>query len=435
MSRQMHINVFATGTGYLQEGWRMPEAEPERMLTLDYFVELAQLCESAKIDAIFFADVSAPGSFYQCPYDALTLISALAGRTQRLGLVATCSTTFYEPYMLARKLASLDQLSGGRAGWNIVTSFNPREMANYGIEGLPEHARRYARAEEFVEVAKALWDSWDDDALVLDADAGMFIDEHRTRPIDHDGEHFRVAGPGTQPRSPQGWPVLVQAGSSDDGLRFAARHAEILFTAQPEFAAAKAFRGNARERVRQAGRDPDLVKVLPGLVPVLGATEEQAREREAALATKDFDVAVRQLSAFFGPDVDLARFPLDEPLPDAVLQSTEAHQSRTKLLVERARRERLTLRELVVRAAFGLGHHVLVGSPEQVADEMQRWFEGGAADGFNVQAPSLPHDLELFTTQVVPILQARGLFRTEYTATTLRGHLGLPRPAVAAVSC
>ena len=302
-------------------------------------------------------------------------------------------------------------------------------MANFGIEGFPEHSARYARAEEFLDVVKALWNSWDDGALVLDKVSGVYIDENRTRAIDHVGDHFRVAGPGTQPRSPQAWPVLVQAGSSDDGLRFAARHAEVMFTAQPAFDPAKAFRDDVRERVNRVDRDPDLVKVLPGLVPILGATEEEAKQRAAELAPRDLDVAMRQVSLFFGPDVDLKRYALDEPLPDHLLQSTEAHQSRTKMLLERARRDKLTLRELVIRAAFGHGHQVLVGSYEQVADEMQRWFEGGAADGFNVQIPSLPHDLELFATKVVPILQERGLFRTEYTGTTLREHLGLPRPA------
>lgn len=432
-SAQMHLNVFTTAGGYHQGGWRLPGTEPDRFLELAYYAELARACEAAKLDSLFFADMSAIGVLQVCPFDAFTLIAVLAGMTHHLGLIATASTTLSDPFSLARRFSSLDQLSGGRVGWNIVTSHNPSEMENFGLEHLPAHADRYRRADEFVTVAKELWDSWDEDALVLDKVSGVFADVERTHAIDHVGDYFRVRGPGTQPRSVQGWPVLVQAGSSKDGVAFAARHADVVFTAQQTLEEAQAFRADLRQLAGQQGRDPDTIKVLPGLFPVMGKTAEHAEERlEELSSVVDLCVTMRTLEADFGPNVDLSKYALDERLPVEAFEQTEALQSRTKIFVDMVRRENLTFHELLMRASLAHGHHAVIGGYEQVADEMELWFTTGACDGFNVQPPSLPSDLHAFLENVVPLLQERGVFRTEYEGTTLRDRLGLRRPGLAA---
>lgn len=428
MSREMHLCVFMTSTGYHASAWRLPEAEPERAFSLDYFVELTQTCEAAKLDAIFFADGAVFMARPLNPGDPVMLLAALTPVTQKIGLIATCSTTYNDPFSLARRFASLDQMSGGRAGWNIVTSVLVPEMANFGLDGLASHSDRYKRAEEFVDVVTQLWDSWDDDALLANKASGVFIDEDRVHAINHAGEYYRVRGPGTQPRSPQGWPVLVQAGASEQGLAFASRHAEIVFTAQPSFETGKPFADDLRARVSEAGRDPQAVKILPGWFPVMGATRAEAIEYEAKLtATVEMEPAIKRLSQFFS-DIDLSGFPLDQPPPYELLSSTNAHESRTKIIIELAKRENLTFGELAKRWALGNGHHVCLGSYEEIADEMQEWFESGACDGFNLQFPLMPSDLNLFAKHVVPILQERGLFRTEYRETTLRDRFGLSRP-------
>lgn len=432
MSRTLHLNAFLMGVGHHEAAWRHPRTDPSRVGDVRHFVELARIAERGTLDSVFLADGLAVGPAVrhniQAVFEPLTLLAALATATEHIGLIATVSTTYNEPFNVARTFASLDHLSGGRAGWNIVTSAQAREAWNFNLDEHPAHADRYRRAAEFVDVATKLWDSWEDDALVLDAAAGVFADTYRVHEIGHAGTHFRVRGPLNTPRPPQGRPLLVQAGSSADGIAFAARYAEAVFTAQQTLADGQAFHTRLKQATAAAGRDPDLVKVLPGIAPVIGGTEAEAQalaaELEALIVPEH---ALAQLSGMTG--IDLSGHPLDGPLPELPdVTSVQAHQSRYQLVVELARRERLTLRQLIGRLGGGRGHRVVAGTPEQIADQIELWFTQGAADGFNVMPPLLPSGLTDFVDQVVPLLRARGLFRHEYTGGTLREHYGLPRP-------
>ncbi|MBE1579067.1 LLM class flavin-dependent oxidoreductase [Amycolatopsis roodepoortensis] len=428
--KHLHLNAFVMPNGHHEAAWRHPSTDPHRAATLRHYVDIARTAERGKLDSLFLADGVALWGHVRYNshtlFEPLTLLSALAGATERIGLIATASTTYNEPYHLARKFASLDHLSGGRAGWNIVTSAGEDEARNFNRDARPSHALRYERATEFVEVAKKLWDSWDDGAAVVDKATGVYADTDRIHPIDHDGPHFQVRGPLNIPRPVQGHPLLVQAGSSETGKEYAARFAEAVFTAQQTFADGKAFYDDVKGRLAKYGRSPDEIKILPGISPILGRTEAEAKEREAelnALITPAY--GVRQLSTML--DHDLTPYPLDGPLPD-VGAFTEGAQSRFELVTGLARRENLTIRQLIERLAGGRGHRVFAGTATQVADQLELWFTEGAADGFNVMPPTLPGGLEDFVDLVVPELQKRGLFRTEYTATTLRGHYGLARP-------
>ncbi|MGW4292047.1 LLM class flavin-dependent oxidoreductase [Micromonospora chersina] len=435
MSRTLHLNAFLMGVGHHEAAWRHPRTDPRRIADVTHFQELARIAERGTLDSVFLADGLAVGPAVrhniQAVFEPLTLLAALATATEHIGLIATASTTYNEPFNLARKFASLDHLSGGRAGWNIVTSAQAREARNFNLDDHPEHAERYRRAAEFVDVAIKLWDSWEDDALVLDPAAGVFADTDRVHEIAHQGERFRVHGPLNTPRPPQGRPLLVQAGSSADGIAFAARYAEAVFTAQQTLADGQAFYAELRRATAAAGRDPDGVKVLPGIAPVIGGTESEARaladELEALIVPEH---ALAQLSGMTG--LDLTGLPLDGPLPDLPdVSAVQSHQSRYQLVVDLARREKLTIRQLIGRLGGGRGHRVVAGAPEQIADQIELWFTQGAADGFNVMPPLLPHGLEAFVDHVVPLLRRRGLFRHEYTGRTLREHYGLPRPASA----
>ncbi|MCI4065106.1 LLM class flavin-dependent oxidoreductase [Micromonospora sp. R77] len=435
MSRTLHLNAFLMGVGHHEAAWRHPLVDPRRVADVRHFQELARIAERGTLDSVFLADGLAVGPAVrhniQAVFEPLTLLAALAGVTEHVGLIATASTTYNEPFNLARKFASLDHLSGGRAGWNIVTSAQSREAWNFNLDDHPAHADRYRRAAEFVEVATKLWDSWEDDALVLDAAAGVFADTDRVHEVGHAGESFQVRGPLNTPRPPQGRPLLVQAGSSIDGIAFAARYAEAVFTAQQTLADGQAFYAALKRTTADAGRDPDLVKVLPGIAPVIGGTEAEAQalaaELEALIVPEH---ALAQLSGMTG--IDLAALPLDGPLPDLPdVSAVQSHQSRYQLVVDLARREQLTIRQLIGRLGGGRGHRVVAGTPEQIADQIELWFTQGAADGFNVMPPLLPHGLEAFVDHVVPLLRRRGLFRHEYTGRTLREHYGLPRPASA----
>ncbi|GGU47802.1 LLM class flavin-dependent oxidoreductase [Streptomyces lavendofoliae] len=434
--RQLHLNAFLMNAGHHDAAWRHPSTSPERVTDPAYFQELARTAERGLLDSVFLADglalwgdvrYNALGGF-----EPLTLLAALATATRHIGLIATVSTTFNEPYPTARAFASLDHLSGGRAGWNIVTSGSADEARNFGRDEHLEHGLRYERAREFVDVAVKLWDSWDDDAIVLDRAAGVYADPDKVRPIDHRGTHFRVRGPLNVPRSPQGRPLLVQAGSSEDGKEFAARHAEAVFTAQQTLSGARAFAADLRARLARYGRAQDAVRILPGICPVIGSTEAEARALERELTELQVpEYGLAQLSGMLG--TDLTGLPLDGPLPDLPDErDINGNRSRFALVADLGRREGLTLRELIARLGGGRGHRVVAGTPEQIADELQEWFTRGAADGFNIMPPHLPRGLDHFVDQVVPVLQARGLFRTEYAGHTLREHYGLARPAARA---
>ncbi|MFE5311246.1 LLM class flavin-dependent oxidoreductase [Isoptericola sp. NPDC056605] len=430
-----HLNAFLMSTGHHEASWRLPESSPDHTSTnIAYLQRLARTAEEGLLDSVFFADGpglrSDVGRRPAGSLDPLIVLTALAAATERIGLIATASTTYNSPYNLARRFASIDIVSGGRAGWNVVTTAGPDIARNFGLDDQPAHAVRYERAAEFLDVAYKLWDSWDDDAVLADKERGVWADAARIHPAGHVGEHFSVAGALTTPRTPQARPLIVQAGSSEDGKGLAARYAEAVFTAHQTLDDARAFYADLKARAVAAGRDADGIKILPGIVPVLGSTEAEALAAERELDELIVpEYARRQLAATLR--VDPEDLPLDRQLPADLPDEDEIEgaKSRYTLIVELARRERLTVRELIGRLGGGRGHRTLAGTPEQVADALQEWYDAEAADGFNVMPAVLPRGLEEFTAHVVPILQARGLFRTAYEGTTLREHYGLERPA------
>ncbi|WP_072803897.1 LLM class flavin-dependent oxidoreductase [Rhodococcoides yunnanense] len=434
MSRSLHFNAFLMTTGHHESSWRLPGSNPRAGTDIAHYQQLAQIAERGKFDSIFFADspqlvadVGRRPSGYLEPLQILTAVSTV---TEKIGLVATATTSYNEPFNLARAFASLDHISGGRAGWNIVTTAGLDAAQNFNLDTLPAHGDRYARAAEFVDVAQKLWDSWDDDAVVADKESGVWGDNTRVRTIDHRGHYFSVRGPLNVPRPIQGYPLLVQAGSSEDGKELASRYAEAVFTAQQTIEDAREFYLDLKRRTAAAGRNPDHIKILPGIVPVIGSTEAQARELEEELDRLIVpEYALTQLAKTL--KVDPSELALDKQLPAELLaeDDIEEAKSRYTLIVELARRESLTVRQLIGRLGGGRGHRTFTGTPPQVADAIEEWFTGDAADGFNIMPPALPSGLEIFVDEVVPILQARGLFRTEYTGSTLREHYGLPRPA------
>lgn len=432
-SRQLHLNAFLMSTGHHEASWRLPESDPLAVTKVEHYKHLARTAERGKLDSIFFADSPVfYGEVGRRPAGKLeptVLLTALAGATERIGLIATASTTYNDPFNLARRFASVDWVSGGRAGWNVVTTAGLDAARNFGVEDQPAHAVRYERAAEFIEVAEKLWDSWDDDAILADKAEGVWGDDTKIRVIDHAGKHFRVRGPLNVPRSPQGRPLIVQAGSSEDGKDLAARYAEAVFTAHQTLAGAREFYADLKARTAAVGRDPEGIKILPGIVPVIGSTEGEAlaleRELDELIRPEYARDQLAKTLRLSPDDLPLDRqLPADLPSEDQI----EGAKSRYTLIVELARSEKLTVRQLIGRLGGGRGHRTFTGTPEQVADAIEEWFVGGAADGFNIMPPVLPSGLEIFVDQVVPVLQARGLFRTEYTASTLRGHYGLPRP-------
>lgn len=435
MTRQLKLGAFLMAGGHHVAAWRHPEAPADAGLDVRHYKRLAQIAEAAKFDALFVADsVAAPRdeiasrmarSTY---FEPLTLLSALSAVTEHIGLIATATTSYNEPYHVARKFASLDHLSGGRAGWNLVTSDNAAEAQNFGRDQHISHAERYSRAREFHQVVTGLWDSWEDDAFVRDKASGAYYDPAKVHVLNHQGEHFRVKGPLNVARSPQGQPVIVQAGSSEIGRALAAQTAEVVFTAHTSLASAQAFYADLKGRLNQYGRHPDSLKIMPGMFVVVGATEAQAQEKfQTFQRLVEPEVGVALLGRMLG-NFDLSESPLDGPLPDLPLTES-GQQSRQKLLTELAGEGKLSLAELGRKIAGGRGHYSVVGTAVQIADQMQAWFELGAADGFNVLVPHLPGGLEDFANEVVPELQRRGLFRTEYEGHTLRENLGLARPA------
>jgi FMN-dependent oxidoreductase (nitrilotriacetate monooxygenase family) len=431
--RQLNLNLFIYPGGHHEAAWRYKDSEPERVLDISFYQGLARRAETAKFDAVFFADGPALADNIRHAsrfrLEPLTWLSAIAAVTSRIGLIGTASTTYTEPYNLARQFASLDHLSRGRAGWNIVTTSAANAAQNFGLPAHPIHADRYDRAREYLDVVTRLWDSWEDDALVIDKASGIFADTDRIHAIEHIGHHFKVAGPLNTPRTPQGRPVYVQAGASDDGRAFAARYAEAIFTAHQTLANAQAFYGDIKRQAAGFGRNPDHIKILPGISPFIGGTEAEAKRLE-----QDFNDLIQpeyslgQLQRMIG--LDLSRHDLDAPFPRHLVRTDGelGVASRFQVVLDIVDREKPTIRQLIQRLAGGRGHHVIAGTPEQIADAMQTWSENGAADGFNVMPPYFPGGFDVFASEVVPILRRRGLFREDYTGTTLRDHFGLPRP-------
>ena len=421
--------------GYHAAAWRHPQVDPGGASDFSHFLNVARLAEAAKFDMVFLADGigirakdEPPGSLCRSAQTAelepLTLLSALAPMTTHIGLVATASTTYNEPYHIARKYASLDRISGGRAGWNIVTSWSDAEAQNFNRDQHLDYGTRYERAAEFVEVVKGLWDSWDADALVRDKESGIFFDAAKLHVLNHQGKHFKVKGPLSVARSPQARPVLVQAGASEAGMEIGAESAEVIYAVPHEIDTGRSYYRDLKERAARKGRDPEGMKILPGITPFIGETEAEAREKYDllnALVAPELG-----LSYLYGQMGDLSAHSLDGPVPEP---NDPKVRSIAQNLLKLARRDNLTIRQLYTTIAAGFGSRILIGTARQIADEMEAWVEAEAADGFNICPAALPVGLEDFAAQVVPELQRRGMFRTEYAARTLRGNLGVPVPA------
>ncbi|KQO92932.1 MAG: LLM class flavin-dependent oxidoreductase [Methylobacteriaceae bacterium] len=431
--KQLHLGAFMRPIGIHTAWWRYPGGFPDANFNLDHLVRFARTLEAAKFDAFFMADHLAvmnmpmealKRSATVTSFDPLTLLPALAMVTERIGLIATASTTYNEPYHVARKFASLDHISKGRAGWNLVTSGNPDEALNFGRDAHLDHATRYARAREFFEVVTGLWDSWADDAFLRDVEQGLFFDPEKLRTLNHQGEFLKVKGPLNVARPVQGWPVIVQAGASEAGRQIAAETAEMVFGSASSLEAGQAFYADVKGRMAAAGRSRDALKILPGAFVVVGGTEAEAKAKKARLdALVPVESGLANLSVRLGTDA--SGFDLDAPLPE--IPESNASKSGQAQIVDYARRTGATVRDLARRVG-GYGGLSFIGTPEQIADRMGEWLEGEACDGFNVMFPFVPEGLDDFCAGVVPELQRRGLFRTEYEGTTLRDHLGLERP-------
>ena len=435
MKRQLHLNLFIHSRGHHEASWRHQGSSPLALTDIRYYQDLARRAEAALFDSVFLADQLALGEDVaqaaRTWLEPITVLAAVAVATSRIGMIATASTTYTEPFNLARQFASLDHISNGRVAWNVVTSWLAAAAGNFGDAGQVTHADRYARAEELMAVVKALWDSWAADAVVDDRASGRYAQAARIRPINHKGRYYQVAGPLNVPRCPQGRPVLVQAGSSDTGRRFAARHAEAVFTAHMEKATAQAFYADLKALAAAEGRSADKVIILPGLSAMIASTEAGAQRLARELnELSDPEVGRKRLSGRFGGH-DFSHLPLDRPLvPEDFPEpgSVEAARSRTEVILSLVRREKPTLRQLLASLAGARGHFTIAGTPEQIADLIEDWFTDGAADGFNIMPPLLPAMLDVFSAEVIPLLQRRGLFRTAYTGSTLREHYGLAWP-------
>ncbi len=432
MERQLHLNLFIDNRGHHEAAWRHPDASHLPLTDIRYLQGLAQRAEEGLFDSIFVADsLTHKGGGAQLSLEPLTALGAVAVSTKTIGLIATASTTYTEPFNLVRQFASLDHISNGRIGWNIVTSWHAPAARNFGYEDQMSHADRYARADEFMEVARGLWDSWSDNAIADDRESGQYLYEDRIRPIDHKGEYYTVAGPLNVPRGPQGRPVLIQAGSSDAGRRFAAQHAEAVFTAHMQKSTAKAFYSDLKSLVKKRGREENQCLILPGLSPVIGSTEAEAKRFSEDLNDlSDINEGLAGLSARFD-GADFSHLPLDTPLspedfPDP--STVQAARSRTEVIIGVVRTEGLTMRQLLAKMAVARGHYVVSDTPEHIADLIEDWFTDGVADGINLMPPVLPKMLDVFIDEVVPLLQKKGIFRTDYHGDTLREHYGLKRP-------
>jgi len=433
MTRMLRLGAFMRPVGIHTACWRYPGSLPDANFNLKHLVQFAQTLERGRFDAFFMADhlalLNMPMSALQrsatvTSFDPLTLLPALAMVTQRLGLIATASTTYNEPYHIARKFASLDHISGGRAGWNLVTTSNPDAALNFGLESDVEHGERYRRGREFFDVVTGLWDSWADDAFIRDVDSGLFFDPARLHVLDHKGEHFSVRGPLNVARPVQGWPVIVQAGASEAGRQIAAETAEVVFGSAPTLEDGQRFYADVKGRMPALGRDPEHLKILPAALVIVGDTKEEAQAKRRRLdSLVHSDSAIANLSMRLGTDA--TSFDPDGPLPE--IPETNTSKSGRQGLIDLAQREGLTVRQLAQRVG-GYAGLTMVGTPASIADEMQEWLETRASDGFNVMFPYVPAGIDDFVERVVPELQRRGIFRREYEGVTLRENLGLPRP-------
>ena len=432
-SRTMSIGMNILGLGGHGAAWRAGEVPPQAYLDVGYYTNIAKISERGTLDAIFLADGPAlggdPGAGPAGRLEPIMLLAAVAGATERIGVIATASTSYNHPFNLARRISSLDHMSGGRAAWNAVTTAGDAAAKNFGQDGAAMHSDRYRRADEFLDVVTKLWDSWEADAFVGDREAGVFSDGSKIRPIDHVGEFFSVKGPLNLSRSPQGRPVVVQAGASAGGKALAAKHADVVFTAQTTLEDAIAFSDEIKGRAAAHGRSRDDIKIMPGLSTVIGSTEEEAeRRREELDELLGFDAAFAQISARLG--IDVRELDLDAQLPwhlfDEPTDATRGSHGFLEAQLNLARRENLTVRQLSKRIRSG--HRLAVGAPEQIAATLEEWFRRGAGDGFNIMPDVFPSGAEVFVDHVVPELRRRGVFRHEYEGTTLRDHLGLRHP-------
>lgn len=442
-ARKLHLALFVSHAGSHLAGWRLPEAQTGNALSIQFYRSLAEKAEAAKLDMLFVADKLALDDIYGNSFEAavswrpsgapepLALLSALSVLTNRIGLGATISTSYHQPYNVARQFATLDHFSNGRAAWNAVTSVNDGEARNFGLDQHIGHAERYAKAAEFLDVVRGLWDTWEDDAVLADKTSGRYADAGKLHYLHHDGEHFKVRGPLNLPRPPQGHPVLIQAGVSPAFQSLAARNAEVIFPVQSTLEKAQDFYRTFKQQVVDAGRQADDVKVLPGLYPIIADSDEQAHELAAQL-----DESILPLAglAFMSASMnyDLAQHDPKEPVPD-IREHIRGSKGRFDVVIGNAIEAGWNLEQLGRWYASSLAFAKFIGSPSTVADQMQHWLEQGAADGFVVMAPYMPGGAERFLEHVVPELQRRGLFRTEYQGTTLREHLGLRKPLYQAV--
>jgi len=432
-SKQLRLGAFMRPVGIHTAWWRYPGAAPDANFNLQHLIRFAQKLEQGRFDAWFMADhlavlnmpmAALKRSATVTSFDPLTLLPALAMKTEHLGLIATASTTFEPPYLIARRFASLDHISGGRAGWNLVTTSNPDAALNFGLTEHMEHGERYRRAREFYDVVTGLWDSWAEDAFVRDVEEGIYFDPDRVHVLDHTGEFLSVRGPLNIARPIQGWPVIVQAGASDAGRQLAAETAEMVFAGGGSLEDGKRVYADIKSRARAAGRDPEHIKILPGCLVVIGDTVAEARAKRALLDSLVHpDSGIASLSIALG--CDASQLDLDGPLPD--IPESNASKSGRERVIARARRDNLTVRQLA-QIAGSYGGLAMVGTPKTIADQMEEWFFGEACDGFNIMFPWVPGGLDDFVDRLVPELQRRGLFRRDYEGRTLRENLGLPRP-------
>src|SRR6266478_3338056 len=406
-SRRLHLGAFMRPVGIHTAWWRYPGAAPDANFNLKHLIRFAKKLEEGRFDAWFMADhlgvlnmpmAALKRSATVTSFDPLTLLPVLAMATEHLGLIATASTTFEPAYTIARRFASLDHISGGRAGWNLVTTSNPDAALNFGLTEHMEHGERYRRAREFFDVVTGLWDSWAEDAFIRDVENGIYFDPERMRVLDHQGEFLSVRGPLNIARPIQGWPVIVQAGASEAGRQLAAETAEAVFTAQANLAAGRQFYADVKARAEKAGRSRDHLKILPACFVVVGDTVEEARAKRARLdSLVHYDNAIASLSIALGHDA--SRFDPDGPLPE--IPESNASKSGRQRAIELAKREKLTVRQLAQRLG-GYSGLAIVGTPETIADEMQEWLTTEASDGFTIIFTYLPDGLDYFIKPVVP---------------------------------